>query len=116
MTTVLIVDDDPAVRRLAATILKVEGYTVLEAQDGEQGLQVTREQSPDVILMDLMMPRLDGRGMFHGLEELEERPPVVVVSAYRSDEACRELGAEASILKPFEPEELVDAVERLAAH
>ena len=116
MTRVLIVDDDAGVRRLAAIILRSEGHAVLEAQDGVQGLAMTREQSPDVILLDLMMPRLDGRGMFRGLETLAARPPVVILSAFQSEEAQRELGAEASIHKPFDPEELVQTVERVAAH
>ena len=116
---VLVVDDSAAIRALIVVNLELEGYDVRTAVDGLQALDVVREWRPDVITLDVVMPRLDG---FETLERLRGDPgtaeiPVVVVTgrAQAADRARGEaLGADAYVSKPFEPAELVSVVGRLA--
>jgi CheY-like chemotaxis protein len=116
---VLVVDDSDAIRALIKVNLELEGYDVRAAADGLQALEVLGEWRPDVITLDVVMPRLDG---FETLERLRGDPvtagiPVVVVTgrAQAADRARGEaLGADAYLSKPFEPADLVSLVGRLA--
>jgi DNA-binding response OmpR family regulator len=75
---------------------------------------MARSQRPDVVILDVLMPVMNGRDMFLRLKEDGlQRPPVLILSAYDAERERRELGAEASLEKPFTPEDLLDAVERL---
>jgi CheY-like chemotaxis protein len=112
---VLVVDDDADVRTAIAEVLSVEGFSVTEAADGFEGLRRAREEHPDVILLDLLMPRMDGYGF-----RAEQRAdaaladiPVVVISGADESKAG-ELGAAAFLHKPFDLRVLVDAVGRHA--
>jgi CheY-like chemotaxis protein len=116
---VLVVDDSDAIRELIAVNLELEGYDVRSAGDGEQALEVVGQWRPDVITLDVVMPRLGG---FETLERLRADPdtehiPVVLVTG-RAQAADRmrgeQLGADAYLAKPFEPAELVAVVGRLA--
>lgn len=113
MTKVLVVDDDPAVRRLCRLVFLSEGIDVRLAEDGIEGLQAVREECPDVVVLDLAMPRLDGRGFVERLRHLDDRPPVLLLSAHVSDRLCREIGAEDCLSKPFDPDQLVWKIEQL---
>jgi two-component system cell cycle response regulator len=113
---VLVVDDDPELRDLATMILE-PGYEVLTAADGEASIAIARAERPDLILMDLYMPRLDGLG---ALEQLRSDPstaeiPVILVSA-RSEESVRvrglDLGAVDFLSKPFSEQELRARLDR----
>jgi CheY-like chemotaxis protein len=116
---VLVVDDSPAVRDLLVLNLELEGYDVRVAVDGQQGVELATSWRPDVVTLDVVMPRLDG---FEALAALRGDPrtasmPVVVVSgrAQAADRARGEaLGADAYLAKPFEPAELLAVVGRLA--
>jgi CheY-like chemotaxis protein len=116
---VLVVDDSDAIRALIVVNRELEGYDVRTATDGLQALEIVRDWRPDVITLDVVMPRLDG---FETLERLRADPgtadiPVVVVTgrAQAVDRARGEaLGADAYLSKPFEPAELVSVVGRLA--
>ncbi len=124
MTRVLVIDDEAPIRLLCRVNLEAEGMVVLEAPDGPSGLEVARYDSPDVILLDVMMPGLDG---WRVAEQLLEDPatagiPVVFLTA-RADLRDRargmDLGGLDYITKPFNPVELaslvssvVEAVER----
>lgn len=107
---VLVVEDDPDVRMLLADLLE-EDHEVIEAEDGEQGVEMARAERPDVVLLDLFLPRLDG---FGALEEIKRDArtadiPVLFLSAER-DETARvrglELGAADFVVKPFSAVEL----------
>jgi CheY-like chemotaxis protein len=113
--TVLVVDDDAAVRRLTSIILRCEGLETRTAEDGVQALQAVRQSCPDAIVLDLRMPGMDGRQFMRRLNRLHRRPPVLVLSAHGGEAAARELGAEGSLPKPFDPDELVDMVKGLLA-
>ena len=108
--TVLVVDDDEALLRLLKAILRSADYDVSTALNGSDALDVTEHQHPDVIVLDLRMPVLDGPGFFRALRARGDTTPVLVTSSFGAFDAQRELGAEGAIAKPFEPDALLEAV------
>ncbi len=100
---VLAVDDDPAILELLRLTLVDEGFTVASAQNGEEALASFDEVQPDVIVLDLEMPVMDGRTFYRELRERGDATPVLLVSAHGARAALRELGAQAAIEKPFDP-------------
>jgi len=115
----LVVDDSAVIRELIAVNLELEGFEVTTAGDGESAVELANSLQPDVITLDVMMPRLTG---FETVVRLREEPktagiPVVMVTgrAQASDLARgEEVGVEAYLTKPFEPAELVEVVSRFA--
>ena len=109
MAKVLIVEDDPHTRELVRVYLDREGHDVLTADNGNDGLRVAREEAPDIILLDLMLPGMDGRDVCQSLRE-ESDVPIVMLTA-RVQESDRlegfDLGADDYITKPFSPREVV---------
>ena len=110
---ILILDDDAALVRMAQLALAIEGFDVTTAGDGLAGLQCLQEQRFDAIILDLQMPKMDGRGFLSSIREGGITTPVLIVSAYESTMARVEMGADGSIKKPFEPDALVAAVRQL---
>jgi excisionase family DNA binding protein len=114
---VLIVDDDERVREYVRVNLEMEGYTVREAGSAEEGLGVLEEVSPDLILLDVMMPEVDGWEMLrrvqkrHGVGAI----PVVMFSGKVEDAAgeAAERGASGFIGKPFDPRQLIDRAKQI---
>lgn len=113
MVMVLVVDDESDIRQAVAEVLSYEGYQVLAASDGAEGLAKARAYHPELVLLDLMMPRMNGwefrRQQLH--DPSVSRIPVVVLSAMGPDD----LPAEGYVGKPFDLDELVTAVRRYAA-
>ena len=115
--TVLVVDDQPSNVRLIQINLEREGYRVLTAADGVEGMQRVQETRPDLILLDVIMPRKDG---FEMLRELKADPelqdiPVVMLTVDVRNLAIVEghrIGADLYLPKPFHPKELVSVVRR----
>ena len=109
---ILIVDDEPDLVSVLRFGLEVEGFEVLEANDGEQGLAMAREQSPDLMVLDLMLPRMDGYKVCRALkfDERYRRMPIFILSA-RSGETDRrlalDLGADEFVTKPYDMKQLV---------
>ena len=115
MSKVLIVDDEPDVLLLLRVNLEAAGYQTVLAADGETALLKIDETAPDVVLLDIMMPVMDGWGVLRALSERDDAPRVVVVSAKSSDrDIVRALtsGAFDYVTKPFDPDDLVDVVAR----
>ena len=118
--TVLVVDDEPQVVWMLRFSLEAEGYQTLSARDGRSALDEVRRHRPELMLLDIMMPVMDGWSV---LEELQtwpatERPRVVVVSARASlrDRAkAMELGADAFVAKPFNVDDLFRVLQELKA-
>jgi CheY-like chemotaxis protein len=108
--SVLVVDDDASLIRLLRVILRTANYHVETAVNGLDALDLTDRQHIDVIVMDLQMPVLDGAGFFRELRARGDQTPVLVASSYGAHSARKELGAEAAIEKPFDPEDLIEAV------
>ncbi|MCU4186473.1 response regulator [Acidiferrimicrobium sp. IK] len=119
VATVLVVDDDPVIVTLLRVNFEMEGYTVIDAGDGEEGLAVTRRERPDVIVLDVMMPKLDGLGMARQLRADPDVAsiPILLLSAkaQATDVAAGLAVADDYVTKPFEPLELLDRVAALLA-
>jgi CheY-like chemotaxis protein len=112
---VLVVDDDAANRAFCSLTLQLAGYDVLEAEDGQRGLELARSEEPDLAVLDVRMPRLDGFELAEALRgDTQTRAiPVVFVSAeadIASYERARALGAAGYLLKPFDPQTLESLV------
>ena len=116
----LVVDDDPVIVRLLKVNFEMEGYEVATAADGEQGLAAARSERPDVVVSDIMMPRLDGYETCARLKQEDGTKdiPVVFLSAkaQQSDiDKGKAFGVADYLTKPFDPNDLIDMVERLLA-
>jgi excisionase family DNA binding protein len=114
---VLIVDDDEQVREYVRVNLEAEGYSVREAGNAEEGLLAVEESTPDLVLLDVMMPQVDGWEMLQQLQERHgEAVPVVMFSgkadAATADEVA-ERGARGFIGKPFDPGQLIEKTKQL---
>src|ERR671931_2430325 len=115
MTRVLVIDDEAPIRLLCRVNLEAEGMDVIEAADGPSGVDMARDEEPDVILLDVMMPGLDG---WHVAEELLEDPrtsgiPIIFLTAraeLRDRHRGIDIGGLDYITKPFNPVELASLV------
>lgn len=112
MTFVLVVDDDPAMRRTLSINLRARDYEVETAGDGRSALQVVHERMPDVVLLDLGLPDLDGIAVLTRLRSFTQVPVIVVSARTESDDKVEalDLGADDFITKPFSIEELLARV------
>ena len=116
MTKVLIVEDDPGILRTVADNLRFEQYEVVTATDGETGYALQQREQPDLIVLDLMLPRMSGLDLCRKLRTEDVQVPVLVLTA-RSEEADRirglDLGADDYVTKPFSVPELMARVRAL---
>ena len=114
---VLVVDDDPAIRGLVADALRDEGYTVDLAAHGREALEAMRARRPATVVLDLMMPIMDGFTFMEAChnEQLCDEVPIVVISAvHDAIERIQDVPMHACIAKPFDLDELIRTVSRLA--
>jgi DNA-binding response OmpR family regulator len=119
--TVLVVDDEPDLSWVMRYNLEIEGYRTYAAPDGRSALDLLREHNPEVMILDVMMPVMDGWSVLEELRRIpaRERPRIVIVSARTSPEdraRASELGVDAFIAKPFELEDLLEVVRGLTPH
>jgi CheY-like chemotaxis protein len=114
---ILVIDDDPAVRRLVADVLELEGFEVTTADDGFAGLRAIESDQPDCIVLDVMMPGLDGHGVLQRIRSSPSRhlPVVMLTAAADDNQAWRAWteGVDYFLSKPFEPEELLRFLDHL---
>jgi CheY-like chemotaxis protein len=115
MPRVLIVDDDAALTRLLRLTLREGGFDVAAAGNGLEGLERVEEREPDVIVLDMQMPVMDGRKFYEELRSRGVDTPVLVLSAYNARAEQRDIHANAYMNKPFDPDELVSAVNDLVS-
>jgi DNA-binding NarL/FixJ family response regulator len=121
--SVLVVDDERTIADLVARYLEHAGYAALVARDGERALELAGEERPDLIVLDLMLPRIDGLEVMRRLRQRSERehhrPPAVILLTAKGEETDRvvglRLGADDYVVKPFAPAELVDRVHAVIA-
>jgi DNA-binding response OmpR family regulator len=113
-TTILLVEDDPSVRELIKVLLEVEGYEIVEAADGQEALRRAADVRPSLMILDLMMPDVDGETV---IAELKAKPtlasvPVIVVTGnYEALDRCKDLVGDENVFpKPFEPTRLLDRI------
>ena len=108
MASVLVVDDEPIVREVVCRYLERDGYTVLEAADGERALELVAERSPSLVVLDVMLPGVDGLEVCRRVRA-DSGTPIILLTA-RGEETDRivglELGADDYVTKPFSPREL----------
>lgn len=114
---ILIIDDDPVFIRLLQADLRVAGYEVFTAKDGYKGIQMARSERPDLIIMDIMMPGMDGHKTSEIIKKahLTASIPIIYVTAkdgLLDEELAMELGAEFFIKKPYEPNVLLPIIKR----
>ena len=112
MPKILVIDDDPSVRSLVADSLEIEGYEVHTAEDGFSGLRAIEAYKPDCVLLDVMMPGLDGHQVLQRIRAAEDRPalPVVMLTAYSDDATAWQAwteGVDYFLAKPFDADELL---------
>jgi CheY-like chemotaxis protein len=113
--TVLVVDDDPVIQKLLQVNFEMEGYTVLTASDGLEGVERARAENPDVIICDIMMPRMDGLEVTRTLkgDPATAGIPILLLSAkaQQADVAAGQTsGADDYVTKPFDPLDLLQRV------
>jgi CheY-like chemotaxis protein len=116
---ILIVDDEPNVRKLLRTVLNKK-FTVLEAEDGSQAVNVASMEKPDLILMDIMMPKMDGYTSCYALksEPSTRSIPVIMLTAIDlrlNLQLSKEIGADGYITKPFNSKDLLDNIAHFLA-
>ncbi|MEL6218335.1 MAG: response regulator [Pseudomonadota bacterium] len=116
--SVLVVEDNELNRRLFTHVLSLDGYTVLEASDGIDGLRIARQKRPDLILLDMELPRLAGLDVARRLRADADlgATPILAISAFISDQAAREArlaGCVDYLRKPVGPAEMLAAVRRV---
>jgi CheY-like chemotaxis protein len=117
---VLVVDDDDVIRQLITVNLELEGFEVIPAVDGQDALDKVKDAQPDVVTLDVMMPRVDG---WEAAERLRADPEtahikVILLSARAQESDIQRgerIGVDAYLTKPFDPDELIDVVRRMVA-
>ena len=124
---VLVVDDDPDVRLFSVTVLEENGYTPLEAEDGEMGLKMIKAEKPDLVILDVLMPRQSGVRLYRELKTAKALKDLKVIilsgiakkTFLRSQKALTEFGGaeipepEIYLEKPVEPDELADVIKQV---
>ena len=117
MPRILIVDDEPDMRLAVRNVLKLRGYEISEAGDGPSALEMARENRPDLVLLDIRLPGMDGIEVLEGLKKIDETLPVVMITGYghiQSAVDVMKLGASEYLQKPFENAQLVETVRKFA--
>lgn len=116
MKSILLADDDDAVRTSLAAILRRGSWNVIEASDGAEACRLFRERRTDIVLTDLMMPRLDGLGVLTEIRAMDPMAPIVVLTGFATIDRCREAlkaGATDFVTKPCQAAELERVLNRL---
>ncbi len=115
---ILVIDDEVFIAKIISYTLEDENYNVLIAHDGKEGLRLAMEAAPDLIVLDLMLPNIDGYEICRllKLDEKYRHIPIIMLSARKENEDKRvseEIGVDCFLGKPFSPDELVDKVHEL---
>jgi DNA-binding response OmpR family regulator len=118
LATVLICDDEPSLRELIRISLDDDAYSFAEADDGEKSLELARRLRPDVVILDVMMPRRSGLEVLReirGDAEISTTPVIVLTAQPATKEEAVRAGANIVMVKPFEPAQIAAAVEEVLA-
>ena len=119
MTTILVIDDTTLARETVSKLLEYEGFRTIEARNGREAWAAMYHETPDLVVLDLMMPEMDGWTVMERIRKLPlaQRPHIVIVSALTGPEEkakATALGADAFVPKPFDVEELIGVLGGLA--
>lgn len=117
---ILLVDDEPHIIIMLANRIKHAGYEIITAGDGQEGLEKARKEKPDLIILDVMLPKLDGYKVCRMLkfDEKYKQIPIIMFTARAQKidkETAENVGADGYITKPFEPQILLDKIKELLA-
>jgi CheY-like chemotaxis protein len=120
ISKVLVVDDDPSVRRLVCDVLQAYGYSTVDASDGFSALRMIQSEQPDCVVLDVMMPGLDGHAVLTRIRESDGGRvlPVVMLTAAADDAQAWQAwseGVDYFLAKPFDPDELLHFLDYLSA-
>lgn len=115
---ILITEDSPTILAMAKDVLESSGYSVICAVDGQEALNLARKECPDLIILDLMLPKLDGYKVCRMLkfDEKYKQIPIIIFTARTQESDIKlgkEVGADAYLTKPFEPEILLGKIAEL---
>lgn len=116
MATILIADDAAFMRMRCGRMLSEHGYTVVEAENGREAVEKYQAHKPDVVLMDITMPELDGLGALAEIRKLDPNAKVAMVTALGQQQVVMgalQAGAKDFVVKPFQPERVLAAVQKL---
>ena len=118
--TILIIEDEPKNMTLTRDLLKISGYETIEAVDGKQGVEKAKSAKPNLILMDIMMPKMDGYSACREIkaDQSTKNIPVVMLTAVGYDlnkKLAKQMGADGYVTKPFSRQQLIDAISPLLA-
>jgi CheY-like chemotaxis protein len=116
MAKVLVIDDEPGIRNLLDTLLRRKGYDVVVAESGQKGLDLFRQEHPDIIVLDLKMPEMDGLTVLRQIHSLDPKKPVIILTGAGTAEAERQvraLGVTEYVEKEFSLHLLGDSLKRL---
>jgi CheY-like chemotaxis protein len=119
MAKILVIDDELGIRNLLDTLLRRKGYDVILADSGQKGLDLFRREHPDVVVLDLKMPEMDGLTVLRQIRSLEPGKPVIILTGYGTGEAeqqVRALGVTEYVEKEFSMHLLGDSLKRLLNH
>jgi CheY-like chemotaxis protein len=113
--TILIVEDEPKNMTLTRDLLKISGYETIEARDGKEGVEKAKAAKPNLILMDIMMPKMDGYAACTAIkaDQSTRHIPVVMLTAVGYDlnkKLAKQMGADGYVTKPFSRQQLLDAI------
>ncbi len=105
---ILVVDDEASIRRILETRLKMAGYSVVTAEDGEEAVELFNKTNPDIVILDVMMPKMDGYGVTREIRRVSDIPIIILTALGDVSERITglELGADDYVIKPFSPKEL----------
>src|SRR5450432_3567439 len=111
-TTILTADDDPQLLRLVMRNLQLEGYDVMTANDGQQALELVEAHTPDLVLLDVMMPKMDGFTVCQRVREFSAVPIIIITARGQDQDKVRglDIGADDYLTKPFSVDELLARV------
>lgn len=107
---ILIVDDEPRIGKVLGLKLKLSQYQVLTATDGKEALEIIKREKPDLVLLDLVMPEMDGYQVLQEVRTFSKVPIIIFTARPEGIEKAMRLGACDSIIKPFNPDQLVDKI------
>ena len=113
MSTILIIDDDDQLRKSFERLLKQEDYHVVSAPSGEAGLDKTKTENPDLVILDMRLPGMNGLETFQAIHLMEPKLPVIIMTAYGTTETAIEatkMGAFDYVLKPFDIPEMLSII------
>ena len=122
MAKILVIEDEMVIRHMVVKFLEKAGHTVLKAVDGDEGLSIAQAETPELIITDILMPKVDGISVIRTLNDSENTPKIIAISGggFNRKEyylkIAQALGTEFILEKPFKPAELTEAVDEILKH